>query len=609
MSSNNTHALHFCCYRINKFNSKKWSKHKAQITGHNARSIPTPNANPLLANEILLGPALNLVPAACQKLINSHHNPKGHKLRSTAIVAVEHLLTVSYGYFLDQKKNRDAAKVHVWSKACVTWLKEQYGDTLVSAVVHLDETVPHIHAITVPLVNGMLHATALYKGKEQLRAYQTSYGEALAHLGISRGIIRSRAKHQDIGKFYAHVQAAIVSPIELPRVDMAKPTWQDRKDPQSYAQNAVDAQRTKDQCEIENLLAPYIAKATQYENLVKERNDLRWQLSVETPLSHDCSLMSVKHAIGQQQDFEPNLDTAHSSISFTGMSWRSIDKKDGNQIQGRGAISLLMHLFKCVAEKAAAWIRDKFGSEQARQSLSIHMHQEAITRMDQIPKFSYKPPVELEESRTDSVHLDKHDINTYLKRNLEESAQVYIAEQGELVFLQIENEEIVGAEILVEGTRKPILDIGSQVGRCFYRVPQSISMSDMDIALCSSGLSALAYRKHFRVPVISILGVYQKEISPDLLDELVAYIKAGKTIHIALDNTKEDRKLALRLKSALEAMLNKIPTNRILILHPRSASPTNSPDRSESWYDLLTNRASKDSSTKHSQLDGPNLSH
>lgn len=46
-----------------------------------------------------------------------------------------------------------------WKKENVEWLQSYFGkDNVVSAVLHMDETTPHIHAVVIPMVNERLSA-------------------------------------------------------------------------------------------------------------------------------------------------------------------------------------------------------------------------------------------------------------------------------------------------------------------------------------------------------------------------------------------------------------------------------------------------------------------
>ena len=48
--------------------------------------------------------------------------------------------------------------------------------------------------------------------RERLRESQTSYGEAVAPLGIKRGESGSKAKHSEVAQFYGAIQAAKATP-------------------------------------------------------------------------------------------------------------------------------------------------------------------------------------------------------------------------------------------------------------------------------------------------------------------------------------------------------------------------------------------------------------
>ncbi|KZM39228.1 hypothetical protein OA92_20220 [Marinomonas sp. SBI22] len=55
------------------------------------------------------------------------------------------------------------------------WLRNEFGDNLVSAVLHLDEKTPHIHAHIVPMTDdARLSARELFN-KSTLPDYQKSY--------------------------------------------------------------------------------------------------------------------------------------------------------------------------------------------------------------------------------------------------------------------------------------------------------------------------------------------------------------------------------------------------------------------------------------------------
>ncbi len=110
-----------------------------------------------------------------------------------------------------------------WCRDNLDWLRAQYGaENLVSAVLHLDEKTPHIHATVVPIVatervrrkreEGVKRN---YKSKStprlcadevmsraKLKAYQDSYAEAMGKYGLQRGVDGSKAKHTSTAEYY-----------------------------------------------------------------------------------------------------------------------------------------------------------------------------------------------------------------------------------------------------------------------------------------------------------------------------------------------------------------------------------------------------------------------
>lgn len=111
-----------------------------------------------------------------------------------------------------------------WCEQSVEWMQETFGtENLVSAVLHLDEKTPHIHATVVPIVT----ATRRKKKSEEnvkkhyrkkadgarlcaddimtqakLKNYQTSYANAMQTFGLERGVDGSEARHISTREYY-----------------------------------------------------------------------------------------------------------------------------------------------------------------------------------------------------------------------------------------------------------------------------------------------------------------------------------------------------------------------------------------------------------------------
>lgn len=81
---------------------------------------------------------------------------------------------------------------------CTEFFFERYGkENVVSAVVHLDESTPHLHFNLMPVTNGRLCAKELFD-RNALRDLQTDFYEAVGKkYGLERGKEGSTAKHLD----------------------------------------------------------------------------------------------------------------------------------------------------------------------------------------------------------------------------------------------------------------------------------------------------------------------------------------------------------------------------------------------------------------------------
>ena len=122
----------------------------------------------------------------------------------------------------DMKRIEAEGRLDEWSKDSIDYLKKEFGEkNVVSAVLHLDEKTPHIHASIVPIVTGERRkAKEGAKKKNTVRlcaddimtrtkmeGYQDTYAEAMAKYGLQRGIKGSEARHITTGEYYRELFA------------------------------------------------------------------------------------------------------------------------------------------------------------------------------------------------------------------------------------------------------------------------------------------------------------------------------------------------------------------------------------------------------------------
>lgn len=125
----------------------------------------------------------------------------GIKIRKNAILAYEIVLTASHDFFDSNEK------INLFNKKSGEWIKEEFGEkNIISAVLHLDELTPHLHIIVTPIdERGKLCGAKWTDGPAKMHALQNRFFAKVESLGLSRGEVGSKAKHEDIKSFGAKV--------------------------------------------------------------------------------------------------------------------------------------------------------------------------------------------------------------------------------------------------------------------------------------------------------------------------------------------------------------------------------------------------------------------
>lgn len=87
---------------------------------------------------------------------------------------------------------------------CTRYFAEKYGkENIISAVVHNDETTPHLHLNLMPIRNGRLCCKDLFN-RTELTKLQTDFHEAVGkHWGLERGREGSPKKHLSTAEYKA----------------------------------------------------------------------------------------------------------------------------------------------------------------------------------------------------------------------------------------------------------------------------------------------------------------------------------------------------------------------------------------------------------------------
>lgn len=98
-------------------------------------------------------------------------------LRKDHCQAVELLFSLSAG--------SDAAGAIVYFDACLSWAEGKFGvPGILSAVVHFDESAPHLHVLVSPLVEGRMNGSALVARERLIQLRSDFFAEVGRRYGI-----------------------------------------------------------------------------------------------------------------------------------------------------------------------------------------------------------------------------------------------------------------------------------------------------------------------------------------------------------------------------------------------------------------------------------------
>lgn len=142
-------------------------------------------------------------------------------VRKNAVLALEYLITASP----EDMANKSRADQDKYFADSLAYLHKTYGkENVFYAGVHRDETTPHMYAYVLPKHEGKLNARHFIGGhKDRMSQIQTEFAETIGQKhGLERGVKGSRARHQEIGRYYAKVNAKTpqIAPFAVPEKSM-----------------------------------------------------------------------------------------------------------------------------------------------------------------------------------------------------------------------------------------------------------------------------------------------------------------------------------------------------------------------------------------------------
>ena len=137
---------------------------------------------------------------------------KGVQTRKDSCIARDMILTASSSFF----RNLSKGDFEKWLSLNVEWLKKNYGDNCIYAVLHMDESTAHIHVmVSVDYENAkgkrVMSNNHWFGGKTKLSELQSNYSLHIQNTfkTLSRGLKGSKATHLSIKQYYNFVTKSL----------------------------------------------------------------------------------------------------------------------------------------------------------------------------------------------------------------------------------------------------------------------------------------------------------------------------------------------------------------------------------------------------------------
>lgn len=521
---------------------------------HVNRERETPNANKNITNIRFIGEGNR---RRLNELVRERIGEQ--TIRKNAVLCVEMLLTASPEYFRPEDPSRAGyykpEKLESWQQAVREWLDNEYGDRIVRAELHLDESTPHIHAYLVPLdERGKLNCRGIFGGRQKLSQFQDSYANAMSPLGLERGIKGSRAKHTKVNQYYAAVNSSANNSLDKKTIEQQ---LADRTRAIAQGERALITAKSLSN-QNENLLTRLEKAEMKIKSQDRELQNWKTKYTELADGVRDLPLNEVAYELG----LSPSKDkhkwkNPRHTITITGSKFYDWKQMRG----GGGSIDLVMQINECDFKQAVVWLSDRFGEGVTIEAVT----QKAREIIQNEPVREFVPPV-IEESKWSGVKeylTRKRLLPSSLIDKLHDSGLIYADSKQNAVFLRrsLDENKITGASLrgtvganntfkgLAKGTKR-------SEGWFYFERGEQSSDSIKRVVLVESPIDAMSLAVMERTDSVKTLY-----LSTDGAGQLPLEFLQEVEVAIAFDNDEAGEEMAAIVKSKLPKAVRKTPSS------------------------------------------------
>ena len=524
---------------------------------HTGRRRLTPNANKEVSNVRFIGQPDSPDLPSLENIVRDRIGQQ--TIRKNAVLCVEMLLTASPEYFRPNDPSRagyyEPEKLADFRASVKSWLDSEYGDRIVRAELHLDESTPHIHAYLVPLdERGKLNCRGIFGGKQKLSQFQDSFANAMSPIGLERGVKGSKAKHTKIQHYYAAInktpdQTLDKSTIEYQLADRNRAV-KDKKQAEItakvLARDSENLQQQLDQAQIK-----IKTQARELSNWKNKYADIAKQV-------RDLHLKDVAYELGLEPDPKDKhkWQNQNHTIHITGSKFYDWKQMKG----GGGAIDLVMHVNESDYKQSVAWLGDRFG-ETATIEATNYKTREIINHE---PVREFVPPVPAQDKwqKVKQYLTRERKLPSGLVDKLHEQGLIYADANQNAVFIRrsIDGEKMTGASLrgtagddnqfkgLAKGSRR-------RDGWFYFEQGEQSSDPVRRVVLVESPIDGMSLAVLERTDAKKTLY-----LSTDGAGQIpTEYLKEVKDVVIALDRDRAGTAMAERIKAQLPKAVSKTP--------------------------------------------------
>lgn len=224
--------------------------------------------------------------------INKEIQAAGAKTRSNSVLALDTLYTASPNFF----QGKTNAENDQFFQDCLKFHNDHFGH-IISAVIHYDETTPHLHIISVPLTqDGRLSARDVIGNKAKMSKTQDAFFEQVGRgYGLERGI------HMDGQEKKQHISA---QEHELREIKQEIARGQERLEAVEHSEETARTRAQKYRQTAAELQKQIEVLQKQVEVLQKERSQQHKSLLQLTEAKHKAQkeVKGLNYTLQEKRD-------------------------------------------------------------------------------------------------------------------------------------------------------------------------------------------------------------------------------------------------------------------------------------------------------------------